>query len=172
MKKTHPNTTTSAVAQFISRRIYELRARRTQVEIATAAGFKSAGMLSMVKDGKAKLPLERVISLAKALECDPQHLVRLALEQTLSQPVLDQIFAGVNGPTSANERAILARVRDLSSNTDPSLTPERDLLLAEGFSGTGKQVPAQVTASIANYVSATALALLIEANAAQRCVRR
>lgn len=47
----------SRVAQFIGRRIDKLRSRRSQLEIATLAGFKSPNMLSMIKDGKAVSPL-------------------------------------------------------------------------------------------------------------------
>jgi len=86
------STKTSRVAQFISRRIDDLRPRRSQLEIATAAGFQP-NMLSMIKDAKAKLPLERVVPLAKALECDPAELAVLAFEQFYPQPVLDVLFS-------------------------------------------------------------------------------
>jgi plasmid maintenance system antidote protein VapI len=87
-----PHTETSRAAQFIARRVYDLQSRKTQGEIAAAAGFKSAGMISMIISGRAKLPIERAVDLAKALECEPSMLVRLALEQTLSETVLEEIF--------------------------------------------------------------------------------
>jgi len=155
----------SSAAQFISRRIYELRARRSQLEIATAAGFKSANMLSMVKDGKAKLPLERVISLAKALECDARHLMRLALEQSLSQPVLDEIFAGANGPRSSNEHTILVEIRRLSQNSDPALTADLAAALAQALTGTTTRVP-PVSPTGNNLMASALVALDVGARAA------
>ncbi len=35
----------------------------------------------MIKNGSTKLPLDRVPSVAKPLECDPKLLFKLALEQ-------------------------------------------------------------------------------------------
>jgi plasmid maintenance system antidote protein VapI len=88
-----PHAKKSRAAQFIARRVYDLQSRKTQGEIAAAAGFKSAGMISMIISGRAKLPIERALDLAKALECEPSVLVRLALEQTLSETVLEEIFS-------------------------------------------------------------------------------
>ena len=124
MKNPHSRPPKSAAAVFIAGRIYHLQGRRSQQEIASAAGFKSVNMLSMISHGKAKLPLERVIALAKALECDPRHLMRLALEQNLTQPVLDEIFASSGGLSTANEQAILQEIRRLAGDSDPVLTPE------------------------------------------------
>ena len=167
MKNPHGHAPKSAAAQFIAGRIDHLQGRRSQQEIAHAAGFKSPNMLSMVKDGKAKLPLERVIALAKALECDPRHLMRLALEQNLTQPVLDEIFASSGGLSTANEQAILQEIRRLAGNSDPVLTPELKKALAEGLAA---QPTGQATAATPprnNLVVSTALAIEIEARAAE-----
>ena len=92
MKSSHTTAKLSRVAQFVTRRIDELRSRRSQGEIASAAGFRSPNMLSMIKDGSAKLPIDRVGALAKALECDPGHLMRLALEQLYPAHVIEAIL--------------------------------------------------------------------------------
>ena len=42
----------------------------------------------MIKTGSAKLPLDRVPEFAKALDTDPAHLLRLAIEQTHGQKML------------------------------------------------------------------------------------
>lgn len=166
MKKSLSTLPLSSAAKFITRRIYDLRAQRTQLEIATAAGFKSPNMLSMIKDGKAKLPLERVIALAKALDCDAGHLMRLALEQTLTQPVLDEIFANAAGPTSANERQILAKIRGLSQGTDPALTADLTAVLAQVLGPTASH--GRTTMPRNNLVISAAVAMEVEAQAAQR----
>ena len=168
MKNPHGRPPKSAAAQFIAGRIAHLQGRRSQQEIASAAGFKSVNMLSMIKDGKAKLPLERVIALAKALECDPRHLMRLALEQTLTQPVLDEIFASSGGLSTTNEQAILQEIRRLASNSDPVLTPELKKALANVFGlPSTSQTITSTSAGRNNLVVSTALAIEIEARAAE-----
>lgn len=80
---------------YIEKRILELRPRKTQLAIANEAGFVSRNMLAMIKSGTNKLPLDRVASLAKALECDPVMLFSLALEQldrNTTEQTIRQIF--------------------------------------------------------------------------------
>lgn len=80
---------------YIEKRILELRPRKTQIMIASEAGFVSPNMLARIKNGANKLPLDRVASLAKALECDPVLLFCLALEQldrNTTEQAIRQIF--------------------------------------------------------------------------------
>jgi len=65
-------------------------------------------MLSMIKDGKSKLPMERVAPLAKALECEPTELTLLALEQFYEQPVVDTILATATKREVARELDVVA----------------------------------------------------------------
>jgi hypothetical protein len=69
------------LAKFVETRVLELRPRKSQIEIATEAGYVNPNMLAMIKNGSTKLPLDRVPSVAKALECDARLLFKLALEQ-------------------------------------------------------------------------------------------
>ncbi|MFI0849672.1 hypothetical protein [Mesorhizobium sp. IMUNJ 23232] len=78
-------------------------------------------MLSIVKSGAARLPLDRVPALAKSLKCDPARLFILAVEQqdtALAVAVRDIFRIAV----SANEAAWLEELRDASDNSDPTLT--------------------------------------------------
>lgn len=70
----------SDLAVFIAKRVLELRPK-SQIDIAQEAGFQSANFISMLKNGAAKLPLDRVLALATALDCDPKRLFLLALQQ-------------------------------------------------------------------------------------------
>jgi DNA-binding Xre family transcriptional regulator len=65
-------------ARLIADRVRDLSHRKTQAEIAAEAGFTNANMMSLLKSGKNKVPLDRVPSLAKALEMDPALLMRIA----------------------------------------------------------------------------------------------
>jgi len=110
------------LAQFITKRVLELRPKKSQLEIATEAGFVNANMVSIIKSGATKVPLDRVPALARALDTDPRLLFRLALEQAggeTTRMAVEEIFGTI---VSRNEVGWLEEVRDASGNTDPALT--------------------------------------------------
>jgi len=112
----------TATARLIADRVRDLSHRKTQAEIASEAGFANANMLSMLKSGKNKVPLDRVPSLAKALEVDPAYLMRLALDQAVGVTAAKAITEIFGTPATENERGWLTEIRDASDNTDPRLT--------------------------------------------------
>jgi len=69
-------------------------------------------MLSMIKKGKTRLPLERVPALAKALEIDPAVLFRVALKELWPgyHKVVASIFRDV---LSEEEWRIIELIRDM-----------------------------------------------------------
>lgn len=108
--------------KYLEKRILELRPRKTQLAIANEAGFVSPNMLAMIKSGANKLPLDRVASLAQALECDPVMLFILALEQldrNTTEQAIRQIFGAL---VTENEVAWLDEIRRASDHSNPSLT--------------------------------------------------
>jgi hypothetical protein len=110
------------LVKYLERRISDLRPMKTQITIATEAGFRVPNMLAMIKNGSAKLPLDRVPGLARALECDPAMLFRMAVEQLATDTTslaIDRIFGAV---ITENETAWVQTIREASNNTDPSLT--------------------------------------------------
>lgn len=110
------------LSQYLDKRILELRPRKTQIAIANEAGFISPTMLAMIKSGASKLPLDRVASLAKALECDPVMLFILALEQ-LDKNTTDQAFRQIFGTlVTENEVLWLEEIRRASDRSNPGLT--------------------------------------------------
>ncbi len=112
----------TATAKLIADRVRDLSHRKTQAEIASEAGFANANMMTFLKNGRNKVPLDRVPSLAKALEVDPAYLMRLALDQAVgatAAKALNEIFGT---PATENERGWLNELRDASDNTDPRLT--------------------------------------------------
>lgn len=111
----------SRLVTFLERRIRDMKGRKTQAEIAMEAGFNAVNMMAMIKSGAAKLPLDRVPALARALECDPAVLFKLTVEQQDSAlaGVVNQIF-GI--AVSKNESAWLETIRDASDHSDPTLT--------------------------------------------------
>lgn len=109
------------LAKFVSKRVLELRPKN-QSEIAVEAGFQNANFVSMIKSGASKLALDRVPSLAKALECDPAFLMRLALEQSVGSTAAKALVEILGTPITANERLWLQEIRVASDNSDPRPT--------------------------------------------------
>lgn len=112
----------SPATRLIAERIRDLSHRKTQKEIADAAGFANANMMSFLKTGKNKVPLDRIPSLARALEVDPARLMRLSLEQAVGATAAKAIIEVFGTPVTVNERAWLDELRDASEDGDPRLT--------------------------------------------------
>ena len=119
MKNPHADT---PAATLLRRQIELISSRKTQKEIAHQAGFVNPNMISLLKSGATKLPLDRVPDLARAIEVDPAHLMRLALEQSIGKTAAVAVLETFGTPTTANERLWLAELREASGDTDPKLT--------------------------------------------------
>ena len=124
----------TATAKLIADCIRDLSHRKTQAEIASEAGFANANMMTFLKNGRNKLPLDRVPSLAKALEVDPAFLMRLALDQAVGVTAAKAITEIFGTPATENEQAWLIEIRDASGNTDPRLTARSRAALRGIFS--------------------------------------
>ena len=118
---TSPHAKTAA-ATFLIDRMRDLKHRKSQKEIAQEAGFLNANMLSLLKSGANKIPLDRVPALAKALEADPAYLMRLSLEQSVGATAAKAIVDCFGTPVTTHEQGWLEEIRDASGNTDPRLT--------------------------------------------------
>ena len=110
------------LAKFLDTRLLELKHKKTQAEIAEEAGFVNPNMVTMIKKGATKLPIDRVPALAKALESDPALLLRLALEQSEGSTAAAAIYEIIGQPVTRNEMAWIREIREASSDTDPRLT--------------------------------------------------
>lgn len=117
----HPYANTR-LARFLDKRIEGLRGTKTQIEIAEQAGYKTPNIITMLKTGATKLPIDRVPAMARALDVDPAYLLRLTLEQALGETAaraVDEIFGT---PVTAHERQWIDEIRAASDNSDPRLT--------------------------------------------------
>jgi transcriptional regulator with XRE-family HTH domain len=121
MAKSRPYANTP-LTEFIVRRVLELRPKKSQIEIATEAGFVNPNMLSLIKSGATKVPLDRVPALARALEVDPRLLFLMAFEQAGGETMrraVEEVFGTV---VTRNEVSWIEEIRDASGHTDPALT--------------------------------------------------
>ena len=111
----------TALAKYLDRRVLELKPKR-QADIAEEAGFASHNMMSMLRSGANKVPLDRVPALADALNCDRAFLLRLALEQEVGNTAATAIMDIMGVAVTQNEQQWLAEIRDASNGSDPRLT--------------------------------------------------
>ncbi len=105
---------------------------RSHREIAQAAGWTQSNMVTMIKKGDAKLPLDRVTPFARAIGVDPLFLFRLALEQHM--PDDKETARMLEFICTENEVEILGVIRKASGASDPKLTDEQRKTLTEAFS--------------------------------------
>ncbi len=99
----------SAVAHFITTRINELDLKL--VDIAEVCGFPRPNVITMIKQGKTKLPLDKIGLMARALQVDPFDLFRMCMQEYLPStwaaiaPILESRTSATAGvqPVSTNE---------------------------------------------------------------------
>ena len=99
-----------SIADYIEQQI--ALSEKSQKDLALEIGYDKPNVLTMIKQGKTKLPLNKVGSLAKALGVDPVHLLRLVLQEYLPQTweAIENIVG--ESLVSAGERALLEKVRE------------------------------------------------------------
>lgn len=110
------------LTSFLAKRVLELRPRKTQAEIATQAGFTNANVMSMLKAGSIRLPHDRVVPLANALEVDATFLMLLSLEQAVGDTDAKAILEVFSRAVTSHELVWVLAIREASGMTDPPLT--------------------------------------------------
>lgn len=122
----------SAIANYLRKQIDALAPLKSQREIAAEMGYEKPNILSMFKRGEAKVPLDRIPAMAKALNVDPIFLFRLSMEQYWTDKHA-ALSALVNNIVSNNEMEIVKAIREISENTDPPLTEKLHTALLAGL---------------------------------------
>ena len=104
------------VAEFLADRLAS--SDKTQREVAVECGFESSNIITMFKQGQTKLPLNRVGPLAKALDVDPAHLLRLVLLEYL--PNTWETIENVMQSTvlTSNELEMVRAFREVTGDND------------------------------------------------------
>lgn len=124
----------SNTAKLIETAMKRLEGRKTQAQVAREAGFPHPNMMSMIKHGKSRLPLERVPALAEALEIDPALLFRSALAE--SWPGYERVVIRIFGAVlTEEEREMIAFIRHATGNV-PKLTPRLEKAIKEALKQT------------------------------------
>lgn len=104
MKRSH-----ISVADFLNQQINI--SGIAQKDIAESLGYDKPNIITMFKQGKTKIPLNKIASLAKILGIDPIHFLRIAM--TEYSPETWGVLEGLIGKNliSANEQKILSLTR-------------------------------------------------------------
>lgn len=115
----------SKLAQFLDKRLDELKGTATLAEIALKMGYPRGHIISMFRADQAKVPLDKIPALAEALGVDIGHLMRLGLEQYWPDKmhVITRVFSRV---VTENEFELIQEIRERTSDADLKLTV-RDL---------------------------------------------
>jgi transcriptional regulator with XRE-family HTH domain len=102
---------TKTVAEYLTAQI-DL-CGKSQLQIAREVGFEKPNIITMLKQGKSKVPISRVGKLAKALGVDPWYLYQLAMgeyEPDTWAAIENEVLRGQPVLTE-NEKEILGLLR-------------------------------------------------------------
>lgn len=117
----HTKTTIKSVAEYISWQI-EICGKK-QLEIAEECGFDKANMITMIKQGKSKLPMNKIGPMAKSLGIDPVNLLKMCLQEYLPD-TWEAIQRIVNQPIiTLNEWEFVETIRE-AGVINPRITPD------------------------------------------------
>ena len=121
------------LAQYISKQIdVQASLGKNQRQIAAEIGYEKPNMISMFKRGEAKVPLDKIPALAKALGVDAAFLFKLAIQQYW--PDMGKVIAEIFGTVlTKNETKMIELIRTLTKGSDPELTHRAKRKLKAAF---------------------------------------
>lgn len=94
---------------------------KSQKDIAREMGYECANMITMLKQGLTKVPLNKVGVLANALGIDAAGFLRMVMAEYMPD-TLAAVEEVLQGPMlSANEFHAIRELRRISSGSDPAV---------------------------------------------------
>ena len=112
-----------SVAEYITMQIG--LCGKSQLDIAKTAGFDKPNIITMIKQGKTKLPLDKIGKFAKAIEVDPVYLFGLCMNEYWPDTWASlQQFLGKTTVTQ-NEGEFISVIRE-SNVINPKLNTEAE----------------------------------------------
>ena len=106
------------VAEFITHQIRVTG--KSQVEIASELGYDKPNIITMFKQGRTRIPLDKVGPLAKALEIDPALLLKKVMGEYMPETLagLQSVLEGLQ--LTQNELELIAAYRQMTKGKDVS----------------------------------------------------
>ena len=114
---TKQSTSATTVAAYLSRLMAE--SDKTQRQISEETGFESPNLITMIKNGTSKLPINRIANLARSLNTDPAHMLRVVMSEYSpdSWAAIEQNMGG--SVLTANELDLVRQFRLATADKDP-----------------------------------------------------
>lgn len=123
-------TKPKSVAEYVSWQL--TLCGKPQVQVAQEVGFDKPNVITMIKQGKTKVPVNKIGSMAKALEVDPVFFLKLCLQEYM--PDLMESIIAITGqpPITRNEIEFIEVIRSANAN-DPKLCDATDKAALKAF---------------------------------------
>ncbi|MBB5221652.1 hypothetical protein HNP73_001588 [Amaricoccus macauensis] len=107
---------------------------RTQREIAEEIGYQKSNIISMMRAGQTKVPIEKIPPMAKALGVDPVLFVRIALQEYL--PTVWETMSTTFGENiTEQERRFLEILREADPNGEIAIDTTLKVKIADELLG-------------------------------------
>lgn len=108
------------------------RLKTTQTELSKKLGYERQTMISMMKMGAARVPIDKVEILARELDVDPTFLMFLALEQLLpgQEHLIHRTFGNV---VPDYEKDLMEQLRGAIPPVKMKLSTTQKKLIAEAL---------------------------------------
>lgn len=105
---------------------------RRQKDIATDIGYTKPNMITMLKQGLTKLPLDKVGLMANAIGCDPKYLLRVAINDYMPDtlPLIEDMIGLM---VTEHEAEIILELRKTTKDNDPKMTRKESKALLKDF---------------------------------------
>jgi hypothetical protein len=127
MSKTLPT-----VAKFLEKAIEA--SGKTQLQIADEMGYDYPNVISSMKSGDTKLPLNKIPACAKALHVDPKHLLDIVMSEYYPETWPTIRAALLQSPVTDDDAALIQLLRDSTRDLNIDLSkPEIVSALADAL---------------------------------------
>jgi transcriptional regulator with XRE-family HTH domain len=105
----------SKTAEYI--RVEMEHSTLTQKEVSEFVGFKTPNLVTMIKQGSTKLPVDKIPKFAKILEIDPVRLFKMAFME-YDEPGYNAIVEVMGEPVTKTEREVLKLLERIAPSND------------------------------------------------------
>ena len=120
---------------FVVKLAERIKAKGTsQVSLAEALGYANANMISLFKKGTTRIPLDKVVPFARALDVDPAEMIREWFDTYMPGILPTVIDPYIGMALTANEEAWVRRLRKLWGRVPP-FRGEWEVPLMQMFNG-------------------------------------
>ena len=120
---TAPTTKAKSVAEYIALQLH--LCGKAQTQVAEEVGFDKPNVITMIKQGKTKVPLNKIGSMAKALEVDPVFFFKLVMTEYMPD-LMDVIASITNQPIITNNELEFIQVIRSAKVVNPKLRTETE----------------------------------------------